>query len=67
MLMETNMETTTKTEPKHGVFVWKGDNRYKLSQAVKTFKSEKLAKKHADKLNETNAVYVVRTLAYCGA
>lgn len=61
----TTMDTMTKAEHKHGVFVWKSDNRYKLSEVVKTFCSEKVARKHADKLNETNAVHVVRTLAYC--
>ena len=55
---------TLKAEPKHGVFVWREDNRYVRADAVKTFASEKVAKKHADKLNETNAVHVVRTLAY---
>jgi len=63
-LRRMDMDTTTKAEPKHGVFVWRADNRYVRAESVKDFTSEKLARKHADRLNETNAVHVVRTLAY---
>jgi hypothetical protein len=57
--------------PKFGVFAWRGDNRYHVRDAVKTYVVEKAADRFADKLNEgprTNLApegYVVRTLRYC--
>lgn len=50
---------------KYGVIVWSGDNRYHVSQMVKTFAHEKAAQKYADKLNAEGGNYVVRTMAYC--
>lgn len=45
------------------VITWNGENHYSLAKAVKCFKHEKTAQKHADKLNAQGGNYVVRTIA----
>jgi hypothetical protein len=46
----------------YGVFVWKADGIYKQADALKVYKTEKGAEKHADKLNDDNPVHVVRVI-----
>lgn len=58
-------------EPKYGVFLWRGDGRYRQSDAVKKYTQRGAAERHAETLNETyqnleggGGGYVVRELQY---
>lgn len=62
--LQKQQEKEDKANSHYGVFVWRGDNMYKESEAIKVYKSDKAADKYADKLNETNPVHVVRRI-YC--
>ena len=53
--------------PAFGVFEWREDNRYHVSDAAATYVRERAAQACADKMNAGRNVWVVRTLAYCRA
>jgi hypothetical protein len=60
------MKNPDATTHDWGVFTWHENPRYKISEAVKTFRSNKAAQKWADAQNEKDArnAYVVRRVKY---
>ena len=52
-----------KAAERWGVFVWEAENMYRTESALRIFKYEKVAQKHADKENaRTGANLVVRKI-----
>lgn len=49
----------------YAVLLWRGDGRYDLTQALKTYRIKSAAERYADRLNadlKDSAGYVVRTV-----
>ena len=54
-------------EERYGVFEWRGDWEYKLSDAIKWYVHQKPAENYAAKLNDeekTDKVYMVRVSSF---
>lgn len=60
---EKARQRAEKAAERWGVFVWEAANMYHTENALRIFRYEKIAQKHADKENErTGANLVVRKI-----
>lgn len=59
---EKEREREQKKHTRYGVFVWRGDGRYRATDAIKVYKSAAAAQKHVDRLYDAGETqYVVRS------